>query len=131
MRFQAPISGKPGDKERAAQAIGAGYQGRRAGSLARVAAFSFYPSKNLGGFGDAGMVTTNDTPLGRQMARLRVHGMEPKYHHHEVGYNARIDALLEPAGDRVPVSWATRQRLEHEHLERAGHDRQVVVGTGH
>ncbi|WP_435009408.1 DegT/DnrJ/EryC1/StrS family aminotransferase [Tundrisphaera lichenicola] len=79
--------------EDAAQAIGAGYHGKRAGTLGDAAAFSFYPSKNLGGFGDAGMVTTNDTPLGQKVARLRVHGMEPKYHHHEVGYNARIDAL--------------------------------------
>ena len=79
--------------EDAAQAIGAGYHGKRAGTLGDAAAFSFYPSKNLGGFGDAGMVTTNDPSLGKQVARLRVHGMEPKYHHHEVGYNARIDAL--------------------------------------
>ncbi len=79
--------------EDAAQAIGASYHGKKAGTLGHAAAFSFYPSKNLGGFGDAGMVTTNDPTLGKQIARLRVHGMEPKYHHHEVGYNARIDAL--------------------------------------
>jgi dTDP-4-amino-4,6-dideoxygalactose transaminase len=79
--------------EDAAQAIGAGYHGQKTGTLGDAAAFSFYPSKNLGGFGDAGMVTTNDPSLGKQIARLRVHGMEPKYHHHEVGYNARIDAL--------------------------------------
>src|SRR5918993_23778 len=79
--------------EDAAQAIGAAYKGRRAGGLGHAAAFSFYPSKNLGGFGDAGMVTTNDPALARKVARLRVHGMEPKYHHHEVGFNSRIDAL--------------------------------------
>ncbi len=79
--------------EDAAQAIGAGYHGHRAGALGDAAAFSFYPSKNLGGFGDAGMVTTNDPAMAQKVARLRVHGMEPKYHHHEVGYNARIDAL--------------------------------------
>jgi len=79
--------------EDAAQAIGAGYGGKRAGTLGHASAFSFYPSKNLGGFGDAGMVTTDDPALAKQIARLRVHGMEPKYHHHEVGYNARIDAL--------------------------------------
>ncbi|MGC8639115.1 MAG: DegT/DnrJ/EryC1/StrS family aminotransferase [Isosphaeraceae bacterium] len=79
--------------EDAAQAIGAGYQGTRAGTLGDVAAFSFYPSKNLGGFGDGGMITTNQPQLARRMARLRVHGMEPKYYHHEVGFNSRLDAL--------------------------------------
>ena len=67
--------------------------GSRAGTLGDVAAFSFYPSKNLGGFGDGGMITTDDPQLARRMARLRVHGMEPKYHHHEVGFNSRLDAL--------------------------------------
>jgi dTDP-4-amino-4,6-dideoxygalactose transaminase len=79
--------------EDAAQAIGAAYRGRRAGSLGQAAAFSFYPSKNLGGFGDGGMMTTDDPLLGRDLARLRVHGMEPKYHHHEVGLNSRLDAI--------------------------------------
>ena len=79
--------------EDAAQAIGARYHGKPAGTLGDAAAFSFYPSKNLGGFGDAGMVTVADDDLAKRVARLRVHGMEPKYHHHEVGYNARIDAL--------------------------------------
>ena len=79
--------------EDAAQAIGAAHHGTRAGTLGDVAAFSFYPSKNLGGFGDGGMITTDDPQLARRMARLRVHGMEPKYHHHEVGFNSRLDAL--------------------------------------
>ena len=79
--------------EDAAQAIGAVYKGRRAGSLGDAAAMSFYPSKNLGGCGDGGMIMTDDPALGRSLARLRVHGMEPKYHHHEVGLNSRLDAL--------------------------------------
>jgi dTDP-4-amino-4,6-dideoxygalactose transaminase len=79
--------------EDAAQAIGAAYRGRRAGLLGQAAAFSFYPSKNLGGFGDGGLMTTDDPVLGRTLARLRVHGMEPKYYHHEVGINSRLDAL--------------------------------------
>jgi len=79
--------------EDAAQAIGSAYHGTRAGTLGDVAAFSFYPSKNLGGFGDGGMVTTNQPQLARRITRLRVHGMEPKYHHHEVGFNSRLDAL--------------------------------------
>ena len=89
------IAGKHGlfVLEDAAQAIGAAYKGQRAGSLGDVAALSFYPSKNLGGFGDGGMMSTDDPVLGRSMARLRVHGMEPKYYHHEVGINSRLDAL--------------------------------------
>ncbi len=79
--------------EDAAQAIGSAYEGKLAGGLGDMAAFSFYPSKNLGGFGDAGMVTSADTALAKKIARLRVHGMEPKYHHHEVGFNSRLDAL--------------------------------------
>ena len=79
--------------EDAAQAIGSSYGNRRVGGLGHVAAFSFYPSKNLGGFGDAGMVTTDDPKLAKQIARLRTHGMEPKYYHHEVGFNSRLDAL--------------------------------------
>jgi dTDP-4-amino-4,6-dideoxygalactose transaminase len=79
--------------EDAAQAIGAGYKGRSVGSIGDAAALSFYPSKNLGGFGDAGMVTTPDDDTAKAVGRLRVHGMEPKYHHHEVGLNSRLDAL--------------------------------------
>jgi dTDP-4-amino-4,6-dideoxygalactose transaminase len=79
--------------EDAAQAIGAGYKGRRAGGIGHVGALSFYPSKNLGGFGDGGLMTTDDPVIGRSIARLRVHGMEPKYHHHEVGFNSRLDAI--------------------------------------
>ena len=79
--------------EDAAQAIGAVYNGKRVGGLGHIAAFSFYPSKNLGGFGDGGLMTTDDPVIARSLARLRVHGMEPKYHHHEVGFNSRLDAL--------------------------------------
>jgi dTDP-4-amino-4,6-dideoxygalactose transaminase len=79
--------------EDAAQAIGAALHGTRVGTLGDMAAFSFYPSKNLGGFGDGGMITTDDPQLARRIARLRVHGMEPKYHHHEVGFNSRLDAF--------------------------------------
>ncbi|MGA2704246.1 MAG: DegT/DnrJ/EryC1/StrS family aminotransferase [Isosphaeraceae bacterium] len=99
--------------EDAAQAIGSAYHGTRAGTLGDVAAFSFYPSKNLGGFGDGGMVTTNHPQLARRMARLRVHGMEPKYHHHEVGFNSRLDAL-QAAVLRVKLrhldAWTTLRR---------------------
>jgi dTDP-4-amino-4,6-dideoxygalactose transaminase len=79
--------------EDAAQSLGAEYQGKRAGSLGAMACLSFYPTKNLGGYGDGGMVVTNDPEWARLMSCLRVHGMEPKYHHKYLGWNARLDAL--------------------------------------
>jgi dTDP-4-amino-4,6-dideoxygalactose transaminase len=79
--------------EDAAQAIGAEYQGKRAGSLGSLACLSFYPTKNLGAYGDAGMALTNDPEWAARMRCLRVHGMEPKYYHQHIGWNARLDAL--------------------------------------
>jgi dTDP-4-amino-4,6-dideoxygalactose transaminase len=79
--------------EDAAQSIGAEYKGRRAGSIGDVGCFSFFPSKNLGGYGEGGMLTTNDPGLRERLAALRVHGSQRKYYHDWVGVNSRLDTL--------------------------------------
>jgi dTDP-4-amino-4,6-dideoxygalactose transaminase len=79
--------------EDACQAIGADYHGVRAGSIGDVGCFSFFPSKNLGGYGDSGLVTCNDDSLADKISLLRNHGQRPKYHNRLVGGNFRMDAL--------------------------------------
>jgi dTDP-4-amino-4,6-dideoxygalactose transaminase len=79
--------------EDAAQAIGAKWRDRRAGSLGVAAAFSFYPTKNLSAYGDAGLVTTADAEVAEHMRRLRNHGSPRRYLHEEFGWNARMDAM--------------------------------------
>ena len=93
--------------EDAAQAIGAEYKGRRAGSLGHIGCFSFYPSKNLGGAGDGGLLTTNDSLLADRLMALRVHGQRAGGYLHEwVGVNSRLDALQ-----------ASVLRVKFRHLE--------------
>jgi len=117
--------------EDACQAIGASRNGVRAGVLGHTACFSFFPTKNLGGFGDGGMITTNDAGLHDKLAMLRVHGSKVRYVHDLVGINSRLDAL-QAAVLRVKLSYLDRwtegrrrnagryERLfqEHKLLER-------------
>ena len=79
--------------EDACQAIGASQGNKRAGILGDTGCFSFFPSKNLGGFGDGGLITTNDKALADSMAMLRVHGSQVRYLHEAIGFNSRLDAL--------------------------------------
>ncbi len=102
--------------EDAAQALGSEYQGKRAGSLGALGCLSFYPTKNLGGFGDGGMVVTGDADWAARMSCLRVHGMEPKYYHKHIGWNARLDALQ-----------AALLRVKVPHLDRWVEARQAAA----
>jgi dTDP-4-amino-4,6-dideoxygalactose transaminase len=99
--------------EDAAQAHGAKYRGARTGSLAAAGCFSFYPTKNLGAFGDAGLVTTSDDDLAARVRLLRDHGRVSKYEHHVVGYTARLDnlqaAVLRVQADKLD-EWNARRR---------------------
>ena len=89
----AAVAGQLPIVEDAAQAIGAEYQGRRVGSLGATGCFSYYPTKNLGGFGDGGMITTSDEQLAEKLRILRDHGQQPRYCHSLVGVNSRLDTL--------------------------------------
>ncbi|MCR8850565.1 DegT/DnrJ/EryC1/StrS family aminotransferase [Rossellomorea sp. SC111] len=79
--------------EDAAQAIGAKYKGKMVGELGDAACYSFFPTKNLGAYGDAGMIVTDSEELADSMSVIRVHGSKPKYYHHVLGYNSRLDEM--------------------------------------
>src|SRR5690606_6394660 len=79
--------------EDCAQSFGASWRGRKTGSIGHVGAFSFYPTKNLGGFGDGGLITTDDDGVAKTARMLRDHGSERRYENVMLGYNSRLDAL--------------------------------------
>ena len=120
--------------EDAAQAIGADDGGRRAGSMSAIGCFSFYPSKNLGGLGDGGMMTTNDDAINRKLLGLRNHGAEEKYYHKYVGLNSRLDGF-QGATLRVKMphleNWTERRRQNAERYKTlftdAGLTEQIVL----
>ena len=100
--------------EDAAQAIGASYKSRPVGGFGAFGCFSFYPTKNLGAFGDGGLLTTNDAAFAARARLLRTHGMEPKFYHRAVGANFRMDALqaavLRVKAPHLPA-WTEARRL--------------------
>ncbi len=102
--------------EDAAQAIGAQYEGRFAGTIGTLGCFSFFPSKNLGGAGDGGLVATDDPSLADRLRLLRVHGSRKKYHHEILGVNSRLDALQ-----------AAILRVKLRHLEDWTSSRQAAA----
>jgi dTDP-4-amino-4,6-dideoxygalactose transaminase len=120
--------------EDAAQAIGAEDHGRRAGSMSAIGCISFYPSKNLGGLGDGGMMTTSDETLNRRLLGLRNHGAEEKYYHKYVGLNSRLDGF-QGATLRVKLphldDWTERRRANAARYRQlftdAGLTEQIVL----
>jgi dTDP-4-amino-4,6-dideoxygalactose transaminase len=117
--------------EDAAQAIGACYRGRPVGAIGRIGCFSFFPTKNLGAFGDAGFVATSDGTLARKLRAIRQHGGEVKYHHDLVGANFRLDAL-QAAILRVKLphlnAWTAARRRNAERY-RSMFAQAGLVGT--
>jgi dTDP-4-amino-4,6-dideoxygalactose transaminase len=103
--------------EDAAQAIGSEYKGRRAGSMGDFGCFSFFPSKNLGAFGDGGIVTVNTAAAAERLRVLRMHGSAPKYYHQLIGGNFRLDALQAAVVSvklRYLDAWSAKRQMNAE-----------------
>lgn len=113
--------------EDAAQAFGATWNGRRAGSLGDAAAFSFYPTKNLSAFGDAGLVTTENDRTAEQVRMLHVHGMRQRYVHEEVGWNCRLDTIQAAV---LLVKLRYLERWNEQRRERANTYRDLFTRAG-
>ena len=118
--------------EDAAQSMGTQFGEKKAGTMGDLCAFSFFPSKNLGGFGDGGMITTNDDALAERVRILRVHGGAPKYYHKAIGGNFRLDplqaALLLAKLGHLPVYIAKRRANAATYLERLAESAPVREG---
>ena len=112
--------------EDAAQAIGSEYHGKRAGSIGHMGCFSFFPSKNLGAFGDGGMVTTCDAQVADRLKLLRNHGYRPKYHNKVVGGNFRLDAL-QAAILRVKLKYLDQWTSSRQ--QNAAHYREIFTDS--
>jgi dTDP-4-amino-4,6-dideoxygalactose transaminase len=118
--------------EDAAQSIGAAYCGRPAGTLGEIGCFSFYPTKNLGAFGDAGLLTTKDPDTAEKLAALRVHGSRRRYFHDWVGINSRLDALQAAVLTvklRYLDSWTAARQAHAEQYRRLFAERGVPVSV--
>ncbi len=116
--------------EDAAQAIGATWKGVRAGKLGIMGCFSFFPSKNLGGFGDAGMIVTDDASLAERSTALRVHGARETYFHDEVGYNSRLDTIQAAILDvklKYLESWHEGRRRNAAYYNEAFKNSRIVT----
>jgi dTDP-4-amino-4,6-dideoxygalactose transaminase len=117
--------------EDACQAHGASYKGRRAGSLGTAGCFSFYPGKNLGAFGEAGAVTTHDADLAERLRMFRDHGQTQKYHHHVIGWNARMDglqgAVLDVKLKTLDQANELRRRHAAQYHEQLAHLHEVIL----
>ncbi|MBC7900830.1 MAG: DegT/DnrJ/EryC1/StrS family aminotransferase [Saprospiraceae bacterium] len=113
--------------EDAAQAIGAEEYGLRAGSMSQIGCFSFYPSKNLGGMGDGGFMTTDDDDLARKLFALRVHGSEERYYHKWVGLNSRLDGFQ---GAVLRVKLPHLDNWSDKRKENADNYRDLFIDAG-
>ena len=131
-RVTAAMKGVPVIED-AAQSIGARRsidgEWRMAGEVATIGTFSFFPSKNLGGYGDGGMVVTQDEGLATRLRRLRVHGGAKQYFHDEVGYNSRLDALQAAVlSAKLPhlAAWSAKRRSNAAFYDAAFKDLDAV-----
>lgn len=113
--------------EDCAQSLGAKYHGQQTGSIGHIAGLSFFPSKNLGAYGDGGMVLTNDEEMMKMVKMLRQHGQDKKYHHLKIGVNSRLDALQAAV---LSVKLKHLEKWNQARQEKAGYYNQRFAGIG-